>query len=203
MTPASTSTRPRAGTIIGGDTDLTPGLENWIGGNTQAGVVIDGSNGNTVQGNFIGVTGELGPTSATVAAGVSIVNGGQVNQIGADHSGTTISGPGNVIAFNGGNGVELISGATDADFNSIHSNEIYENGGLGIDLENDGVTPNDPGDDDDGANDLTNFPDLIEAESDGEETFGTITTTTADDALIIAFQLFVSTQLRSVRQRRG
>ena len=138
------------------------------------------------------MTGELGPLG-NGSAGVSIVNGGQVNQVGADHSGTTISGPGNVIAFNVGSGVELITGATDADFNSIHSNAIYENGGLGIDLEGDGlVTPNDPGDDDDGNNDLINFPDLIEAESDGEDTFGTITTTTADDALIIAFQLFVS-----------
>ena len=179
-------------TIIGGDTDDNPGLANWIGGNIDAGIIIDGSNGNIVQGNFIGVTGELEPLG-NGAAGVSIVNGGQQNQIGAEHSGTTISGPGNIIAFNGGNGVELFSGATDADFNSIHSNAIYENGRLGIDLEGDGVTANDPGDDDDGANDLTNFPDLIEAESDGEETFGIITTTTADDALIIAFQLFVNT----------
>ena len=62
-----------------------------------------------------------------------------------------------------------VGASPDADFNAIHSNAIFENGGLGIDLEADGVTPNDPGDGDDGANDLTNFPDLIEAESDGEE----------------------------------
>ena len=56
----------------------------------------------------------------------------------------------------------------------------------------DGVTPNDPGDGDDGANDLTNFPDFIDAQSDGTATSGTIMSTTAESALVIVYQLFVS-----------
>src|SRR5262249_22800030 len=41
---------------------------------------------------------------------------------------------------------------------TILSNPIFGNGALGIDLGGDGVTPNDPGDGDTGANNLQNFP---------------------------------------------
>lgn len=42
--------------------------------------------------------------------------------------------------------------------NTIRRNAIFSNGGLGIDLGADGVTPNDPGDPDPGPNTLQNFP---------------------------------------------
>ena len=61
---------------------------------------------------------------------------------------------GNTIAFNGGDGVFSSVGCC----NQIKSNSIFSNGGLGIDLGPDGVTPNDPGDADSGPNDLQNFP---------------------------------------------
>ena len=179
-------------TIIGGDTDVTPGLENIIAGNTGAGVLIDGSDGNVVQGNLIGTNTE-GTDLGNGGPGVLIAAPGQLNRIGADQSGTTIEGAGNTIAYNGGDGVELVNDASpDADFNEIHSNAIHSNDGLGIDLNADGVTPNDAGDGDDGANDLKNFPDLVEGSSDGYETVATITSTTAEPDLIIVYQLFVS-----------
>jgi len=58
-----------------------------------------------------------------------------------------------------GAGAPLAAGDT----NPIVSNSIYSNAGLGIDLSNlagagDGVTPNDPGDADAGANGLQNYP---------------------------------------------
>src|SRR5262249_36950428 len=77
--------------------------------------------------------------------------------------GGTHSGAGNIIAFNGGAGVLISSGTG----NAILSNAIFSNGALGIDLAPAGVTPNDLGDSDSGANTLQNFPGLTSATSLG------------------------------------
>ncbi len=53
---------------------------------------------------------------------------------------------------------------------TVRYNSIYDNGLLGIDLDGDGVTPNDIGDADTGANDLQNFPVLLRAIPDGGQT---------------------------------
>ena len=42
--------------------------------------------------------------------------------------------------------------------NRFEGNSIHDNAGLGIDLGDNGVTPNDAGDGDTGANELVNFP---------------------------------------------
>lgn len=47
----------------------------------------------------------------------------------------------------------------------ISRNSIYGNAHLGIDLEDNGVTPNDPGDADFGGNDLLNFPEITSADA--------------------------------------
>ena len=47
---------------------------------------------------------------------------------------------------------------------------ILSNGGLRIDLNNDGPTPNDPGDADPGANDLQNLPVLSSARNTADRT---------------------------------
>jgi uncharacterized repeat protein (TIGR01451 family) len=138
---------------IGGTTDTA---RNVISGNEDIGIQIanGGTINNTVQGNFIGTD-----ASGTFALGNSS-DGVEVN-FGA--SGNTIGGlasnAGNVIAFNGANGAEVISGTG----NSILSNSIFSNSLLGIDLGGDGATPNDAGDADAGANNLQNFPQLISA----------------------------------------
>ena len=53
-----------------------------------------------------------------------------------------------------GDGIRVTSGTQ----NEFSDNLIYNNGGLGIDLGGDGVTDNDVGDGDTGANDLVNAP---------------------------------------------
>ena len=66
---------------------------------------------------------------------------------------------GDRIRNNGGSGITLLSvGAAELTGAAIH-----DNGGLGIDLGGDGVTPNDPLDQDLGPNDLLNYPVLERA----------------------------------------
>lgn len=132
------------------------GARNIIAANRGEGVQIYGSSarGNLVQGNIIGVA-----VDGTTPLG----NGGAGILVTASASTTLIGGAtdtaGNIIAFNGGGGVIVQSGTG----NSILSNSIFGNTGLGIDLGGDGVTPNDERDLDGGANNLQNFPTITAA----------------------------------------
>ncbi len=131
--------------VIGGS---APGAGNVISGNSVGIVFTDGPAANTVFGNFIGTD----PTGL-----VPVPNTGAGIQIQTPSSGSAIGGTnpgeGNTIAFNGGAGVLVIStSGWPIRGNSIHDNAI------GIDLSPGDVTPNDPGDADEGANHLQNFP---------------------------------------------
>jgi hypothetical protein len=151
---------------IGGQT-TTAG--NLISGNSHNGVHIlnavnffgytGPSTGNVVQGNFIGtdVTGAVALGNA--GDGVQIEGGASNNTIGG-----TTAAAGNTIAFNTGAGVVVGASASDSSTigNTIRANSIFSNGGLGIDLGNDGVTPNGMGAGI-GPNDFLNFPVLVHA----------------------------------------
>jgi len=54
--------------------------------------------------------------------------------------------------------------------NAVRANSIFANAAIGIDLGGNGVTPNDPGDPDSGANGLQNYPVLASAGSAGGNT---------------------------------
>ena len=128
---------------------------NLISGNTNYGVVIGGATANTVQGNFIGTditgTNALGNAPANInGANVELQQGAVGNFIGGAGAGA-----GNVIAFSGGKGVLLFDPATTN--NAIRGNSIFGNTNLGIDLGNDGVTPNHVGFLA-GPNDFQNYP---------------------------------------------
>ncbi|MEN3332392.1 MAG: hypothetical protein V7641_1757 [Blastocatellia bacterium] len=124
---------------------------NIISGNGSAGVANSGAGvamdfiattGNVVQGNYIG-TGANGIASlGNKHYGVLIINSAANNLVSE-----------NTIAFNPA-GVTILSGTR----NSIRFNSIFSNRSLGIDLGGNGVTVNDAGDADAGANDLQNFP---------------------------------------------
>ena len=131
------------------------GAGNLISGNGSNGVRINAptATSNRVQGNRIGTRADGVTQLQNSSSGVLILNSASNNSIGG------AAGAGNVIAFNQGAGVMVNSGTG----NAIQSNSIFSNVGLGIDLGPSGVTPNDGGDGDAGANNLQNFPVLTSA----------------------------------------
>ena len=130
-------------------------LGNVISGNDNHGLYVAGntSPGNRILGNFIGVSASGGNALGNLGSGVV------VDQSSTQVGGTNVN-EGNIIAFNEDDGVLIFSG----DVNSpVLGNSIYSNGDLGIDLNGNGVTLNDAGDGDSGANNLQNYPVLLEA----------------------------------------
>ncbi len=130
------------------------GARNVIAGNGVAGILDNGSQSNAIEGNFLGV-GADGVTAVPNAAGVWLM-GSNVGLAQNNLIGGTVAGSGNLIEFNSGAGV-IVSGSA-ASGDGILGNSINANGGLGIDLGNDGVTPNSPGGPHSGPNKLQNFP---------------------------------------------
>jgi hypothetical protein len=149
--------------LLGGTSNVqiggaTPLERNIISGNAGHGVDIQqpGTAGINVQGNYIGTKVD-GVTPLGNGAGVGISGGASYNRIGG-----TNPGEGNTIAFNTTRGIGLLSsGGFDPIENRIQQNRIFGNGGLGIDLGQDGVTANDAGDGDSGPNGLQNSPELL------------------------------------------
>ncbi len=129
---------------------------NLFGGNLLNGISLNGQN-NTVFGNRVGVSKQALELGNGLAGAVVF---GSDNRIGGEGNGEP-----NTIAHNQGDGVTIRVGAIN---NSIIANSIFENGGIGIDLETarDGVTENDPDDSDEGPNQLQNFPFVIAADAD-------------------------------------
>ncbi len=130
--------------------------KNVISGNIQNGIAIHitGTNEHKITRNMIGTDITGTQPLGNGADGIRIAEGGQYNIIGVPDSG-------NIIAYNGGNGITVL---TAADYgNSFSANKIYGNAQLGIDLYPQGITDNDAGDSDAGANQLMNFPVLDSA----------------------------------------
>jgi CSLREA domain-containing protein len=146
-----------AQTLIGNK----PARRNVISGNGENGIWIYNSvsSNNRIYHNFIG-TNAAGDNLGNTLNGVLI---GAADSPGQAPSNNKIGGAesdaGSVIAYNGGDGVNILFGSG----NRIERNSIYSNGGLGIDLGADGVTPIDLNDADSGANNLQNFPAFVNA----------------------------------------
>jgi hypothetical protein len=120
--------------------------------------------GNVINDNAIGTNAArslVTPDMGNAGHGIAIINSAG-SRIGRYNSSRPTE-PSNLIAFNGGSGVFIqrtgpatIRGAGES--NVLSFNGMFANGGLGIDLGGDGVTPNDPLDADSGPNRLQNFP---------------------------------------------
>jgi trimeric autotransporter adhesin len=148
-------------TLIGG---TVPAARNVVSGNS-IGIQVGNATGTVIQGNLVG-------TDAAGTSGIPNLEVG-ISLAGASQTlvGGTVAGARNVVAFNAG----VISGSPGVAIdggtgNSILANSIFANGGLGIDLDDDDVTPNDAGDVDAGTNDLQNFPAVTSAKSNGSVT---------------------------------
>ena len=136
-------TGTHTGLVIGGN--FNAGEGNLISGNTHQALLIS-SVGTVVKGNTIGldVTGQL-----LLGNGTGI----QLTVLATDAViGSITNGEGNAIAWND---VGIYNYGVR---NSIRGNPIFFNGSIGIDNDPSGVTPNDAGDGDTGANMLQNFP---------------------------------------------
>ena len=154
------------GTIIGG---TTAGAGNVISGNTW-GIVPNNSHNILIYGNLIGTdasgTGPLGNTQT----GIEIEANCSDNIIGG-----TAPGMANTIAYNGEMGIQLNTNAGSG--NAISGNSIHSNTTLGIDINADGVTANDPDDADTGPNQLQNTPVLSGAFTGSIRVTGTLDST--------------------------
>jgi CSLREA domain-containing protein len=117
---------------------------NVIGFNLSDGVQISGD-ANIVRNNTVGGIPfvDLGNGNA----GVFLANGADLNEI-AD----------NILYNNGNDGIRVAAGAGTR--NRFDGNNFGSNGDLFIDLGDDGITANDAGDSDSGANNLQNFPEI-------------------------------------------
>ena len=146
-----------SGNLVGGP---TAAARNLLSGNRNGVQIFGVGTGNQVRGNSIGTD-----ASGTLSLGNS-QNG--VLILGASNSviGEAGSASSNRISFNGAAGVAVQSGTN----NSIQSNSIVSNGGLGIDLGAIGVNANDAGDGDSGANNLQNYPVITSASPSGPAT---------------------------------
>ncbi len=124
-----------AANTIGGP---NAGEGNLVAGNTGNGIDLSSPN-NLVQGNVVGLNAAAAPLSNAI--GVRVAGSGNRVQF-------------NTIQSNTSDGVRVASGAG----SRILSNRISANSFLGINLAPGGVTANDAGDADTGANNLQNFP---------------------------------------------
>lgn len=153
----------------------TPASGNIFAATRNTGAGLDINDGtHTIQNNLIGVgadgTTPLGNDGwgLRVVGGSLIVGGTGANEANViAHSGesgilvqasATAIITGNTVFNNTGDGIEFTLGRA-----ALLSNSIFSNGGIGIDLTlngttGNGVTLNDSGDADTGANDLLNFP---------------------------------------------
>ena len=172
------------GNIIGSDASGTSDL-----GNGGSGVHVSGADDVTIFGNVI-VGNDSHGVSLTAEAprfgniyfcssGIKVTK----NSIGVNYSGTSIPNGGsgvkidngsdinvlrsNTIAHNTADGITVVHDTSIScpyySDNQIVGNSIHSNGGLGIDLNDDGVTANDTGDTDVGPHGLRNYPVLSAA----------------------------------------
>jgi photosystem II stability/assembly factor-like uncharacterized protein len=167
--------------VIGG---TTTEARNVISGNETGiqigGPIAPGPVGNVVQGNLIGMN------AAGTAPLPNTLNGINFSDSSGNTIGGSVAGAANIIAFSGGAGVAMSPSSIN---NAIRRNRIFSNAGPGIDLSPAGVTPNDAGDADSGANMLQNFP-LVTAVTRGAQSTGIEGTLNSQPGTVFTIEVF-------------
>ncbi len=141
---------------FGANSNIVDG--NTVSGNGASGIVLRnlGTENNSITANYIGIGADGLTPIANGFHGIFLLDQAANNQIGG-----TSPVEANIVAFNNARGIVL---STDSGVgNSILGSSISDNAGIGIDLNDDNVTANDPDDTDSGPNDLQNFPVLTTA----------------------------------------
>ncbi len=123
------------------------GSPNTIVASGRDGISFEGSSRNVVEGNFIGTDSAGNPGLGNTRDGILTAQNGAIQVLS------------NVISYNGQNGIAV--GADSTGPMTILNNTFVGNNRLAIDLKDDGLTPNDPGDGDGGANGLLNYPEIV------------------------------------------
>ncbi|MBO9563553.1 MAG: right-handed parallel beta-helix repeat-containing protein [Niastella sp.] len=135
---------------------------------------------NVIKGNIIGADASLNPLG-NVGNGVELqasLSGLNVNNnfFGTDHDGVSDAIERNIIVNNAGYGIRVLTpgAGTSVNGNKFSGNLIYDNAQAGIDLQGGtefppGITINDNGDADGGANDLMNAPVITSVSIDGSD----------------------------------
>ncbi len=156
------------GILVSEDADNNVVRNNVVGSNGKDGIVVrnTGSSGNWIAGNIVGLNAAASAARPNVRHGIALYGDAPDNIIGTNNDGTNDAAEANTVANNLGAGVSV---TTTGGGNSILRNSIFANGLLGIDLGAVGVTDNDPGDPDSGANNLQNFPVLTLAMTNGAQ----------------------------------
>jgi len=142
---------------IGGN---VPGAGNVISDNAN-GISLDHSLLNVIAGNQIGTVYDGEVQIGNHGAGVLITDSSG-NTVGG-----TLPGAGNTIVHNDGVGVGVATNGSVSVGDAILGNVFYQNTHLSIDLNLDGLNPNDAGDADTGPNTLQNSPVLLSASTAG------------------------------------
>ena len=110
--------------IIGG---AAAGARNIISANTTSGIVIDNSDNTVIKGNSIGTAANGTSNLGNTQQGILLGNGTNNTAIGG-----LLAGEGNIIAYNGINGVTITDAASFN--NNINRNSIFCNVRRGIEL---------------------------------------------------------------------
>jgi hypothetical protein len=140
-------------------TEVNGNILSGMGSLSSGGPAVSVGRGsyNHIYGNFIG-SDLNGDSIGNYGIGIFIYDSSQYNVVGYNPY-VPYPSSGNTIAYNA-KGIVVGQNATDfyTIIDRLSRNRIYKNAGLGIDLANNGVTVNDPGDPDFGPNFLLNYP---------------------------------------------
>lgn len=169
--------------LVGRSSDLSEG-GNVIGFNGADGIDLNGTSNTLILGNYVGTNesdADLGNDDVGIEVRETNSAAATDNKLGYDASDSfsdplpSNGGNGNVVAYNGGPGITIVGEASTG--NTTRGNSVYQNGSIGLDLGNDGVTSNDNDDDDrdSGPNNLQNFPIIEEVVHDESSDEVTIT----------------------------
>ena len=167
--------------------------DNLISGNRGPGVKLtENSRQNVFRGNIMGCA-SAGPMVPLPNQGPGVLS----IDCESNRYGGLVAAEANRIAFNGGAGIAITSQLFVAGFgNEMYGNLIYSNAGPGIDLNNDGVSTNDPAPDADSglANDLQNFPVLSMALQGSTVVQGYLVSAPVNNPYRLEFFALVATQ---------